>query len=81
MSVWLTSLCAAPSLRRPSSSSSTTPTTRSTARVRCAGIIQHTVETLIAKEVISGDYVPGDELEVVVAEDALAVRRVTPGEA
>ena len=43
--------------------------------------IQHTVETLIAKEVISGDYVPGDELEVVVAEDALAVRRVTPGEA
>ena len=37
--------------------------------------IQHTVETLIAKEIIAGDYVPGDSLEVVMENGSMAVHR------
>ncbi len=37
--------------------------------------IQHTVETLIAKEIIAGDYVPGDRLEVVMENGSMAVHR------
>lgn len=36
--------------------------------------IQHTVETLIAKEVITGSYLPGEQLDVIYADDVLSVQ-------
>jgi len=38
--------------------------------------IQHSVETLIAREIISGEYVPGDKLEVIMRDGEMVVQEV-----